>query len=34
MTYFRRVALEEILEDDIFFNHEQYSNLLVDSEWK
>tara|TARA_B100000579_G_scaffold340963_1_gene292710 strand:- start:32 stop:133 length:102 start_codon:yes stop_codon:yes gene_type:complete len=33
MTYFKRVALEEVLEEDIFFNYEQYSNLLEDSEW-
>ena len=33
MTYFIRVSLEEVLEEDIFFNYEQYSNLLEDSEW-
>jgi len=33
MTYFKRVSLEEVLEEDIFFNYEQYSNLLEDSEW-
>ena len=33
MTYFTRVLLEEVLEEDIFFNYEQYSNLLEDSEW-
>jgi len=33
MTYFNRVSLEEVFEEDIFFNYEQYSNLLEDSEW-
>lgn len=33
MTYFKRVDLEEVLEEDIFFNYELYSNLLEDSEW-
>jgi hypothetical protein len=33
MNYFIRVLLEEVLEEDIFFNYEQYSNLLEDSEW-
>ena len=33
MTYFKRVSLEEVLEEDIFFNYEQYSNHLEDSEW-
>jgi hypothetical protein len=33
MTYFNRVSLEEVLEEDIFFNYERYSNLLEDSEW-
>ena len=33
MTYFKRVSLEEVLEEEIFFNYEQYSNLLEDSEW-
>ena len=33
MTYFIRVSLEEVLEEDIFFNYEQYSNLLEDSDW-
>ena len=33
MTYFKRVSLEEVLEEDIFFNYEQYSSLLEDSEW-
>ena len=33
MTYFSRITLEEILEEDIFFDFEQYSNLLEDSDW-
>ena len=33
MTYFNRVSLEKVLEEDIFFNYEQYSNPLEDSEW-
>ncbi len=33
MTYLKRVTLEEVLEEDIFFNYEQYSNLLEVSEW-
>ena len=33
MPYFKRITLEEVLEEDIFFNYEQYSNLLEDSEW-
>jgi hypothetical protein len=33
MTYFKRVLLEEVLEEEIFFNYAQYSNLLEDSEW-
>ena len=33
MNYFKRVSLEEVLEEDIFFNYDQYSNLLEDSEW-
>jgi len=34
MTYFKRVVLEEVLEEDMYFNYEQYSNLLEDSEWQ
>tara|TARA_B100000579_G_C22470203_1_gene683069 strand:- start:461 stop:562 length:102 start_codon:yes stop_codon:yes gene_type:complete len=33
MTYFKRVSLEEVLEEDIFFNYELYSDLLEDSDW-
>tara|TARA_Y100001968_G_scaffold250557_1_gene235630 strand:- start:284 stop:388 length:105 start_codon:yes stop_codon:yes gene_type:complete len=33
MTYFKGVSFEEVLEEDIFFNYEQYSYLLEDSEW-
>ena len=33
MTYFKRVTLEEVPEEDIFFNYDEYSNLLEDSEW-
>ncbi len=33
MSYFKRVSLEEVIEEDIFFNYEQYSYLLEDSEW-
>ena len=33
MTYFHRIALEEVLEEDIFFDYDEYSNLLEDSEW-
>ena len=32
-TYFHRIALEEVLEEDIFFDYHEYSNLLEDSEW-
>ncbi len=34
MNYLKRVTLEEVLEEDIFYNFEQYSNLLEDSEWE
>ena len=33
MTYFNRISLDEVLEEDIFFNYEHYSILLEDSEW-
>ena len=33
MIYFKKVSLEKVLEEDIFFNYDQYSNLLEDSEW-
>ncbi len=33
MTYLNRISLEEVLEEDIFYNYEEYSNLLEDSEW-
>ena len=33
MTYFSRISLEEVLEEDIFFNYEQYPSLLDHSEW-
>ena len=33
MTYLNRISLEEVLEEDIFYNNEEYSNLLEDSEW-
>ena len=29
MNYLNRISLEE----DIFYNYEEYSNLLEDSEW-
>ena len=32
MTYFNRITLEEVLEEDLFFDNE-YSNLLEDSDW-
>ena len=32
MIYFKKVSLEKVLEEDIFFNYDQYSNLLEDSE--
>ena len=32
-TYFQRIALEEVLEEDIFFDYHEYDNLLEDSEW-
>jgi len=25
--------MEEVLEEDIFYNYEEYSNLSEDSEW-
>ena len=33
MTYLQRIALEEVLEEDIFFDYHEYSNILEDSEW-
>ena len=33
MNYLKRNYLEEVLEEDIFYNYEEYSNLLEDSEW-
>ena len=33
MDYLNRISLEEVLEEDILYNHEEYSNLLEDSEW-
>ena len=33
MTYFHRINLEEVLEEDLFFDYNDYSNLLEDSEW-
>ena len=33
MTYLIRISLEEVLEEDILYNYEEYSNLLEDSEW-
>ena len=32
-AYFHRIALEEVLEEDIFFDYLEYSNLLEESEW-
>ena len=34
MTYFNRITLEEVLEEDLFFDYNEYSNLLEDSDWK
>ena len=34
MTYLSRISLEEDLEEDIFYNYEQYSSFLEDSEWQ
>ena len=34
MTYFHRITLEEVLEEDLFFDYNEYLNLLEDSEWK
>ena len=33
MNYLNRISLEEVLEEDIFYNYEEYPNLLEDSEW-
>ena len=33
MNYLNRISLEEVLEEDIFYNSEEYSNILEDSEW-
>ena len=33
MYYFNRVLVDEVLEEEIFFNYEYYSNLLEDTEW-
>ena len=33
MTYLNRNSLEKVLEEDILYNYEEYSNLLEDSEW-
>ena len=33
MSYLSRISMEEVLEEDIFLNYEQYSDLLEDSEW-
>ena len=33
MTYLNRISLEKVLEEDILYNYEEYSNLLEDSEW-
>ena len=32
MPYYKRVSLEEVSEEDIFLNYEEYSNFLEDSE--
>ncbi len=34
MTYFHRITLEEVLEEDLLFDYDEYSNLLEDSDWK
>ncbi len=34
MTCFHRITLEEVLEEDLFFDYNEYLNLLEDSEWK
>ena len=38
MNYLNRISLEEVLEEDleedIFYNYEEYSNLLEDSKWQ
>ena len=33
MSYLSRISLEEVLEEVIFYNYEEYSNLSEDSEW-
>ena len=33
MNYLNRISFEEVLEENIFYNYEEYSNLLEDSEW-
>ena len=33
MTCFHQIDLEEVLEEDIFFNYLDYLNLLEDSDW-
>ncbi len=33
MPYLSRISLEELLEEDIFYNYEEYSNLSEDSDW-
>ena len=33
MNYLNRISLEEVLVEDVFYNYEEYSNLLEDSEW-
>jgi len=34
MTCFNRITLEEVLEEDLSFDYNEYSNLLEDSDWK
>jgi len=34
MSYLSRISLEEVLEEDIFYNYKEYSNLLEDLEWQ